>query len=87
MLTTAGPAARAAAEKLVPETAAPAAAEAAPAGPGAAAGAWITVGVGSKVVRRPSHSGLSVATTNSTATATVTACEKINQVLCILRSS
>ena len=33
---------------------------------------------------RCSHSGLSVAITNSTATATVTACEKINQVLRIV---
>ena len=35
-------------------------------------------------VPRCSHSGFSVATTNSTATATVTACEKINQVLRIV---
>jgi hypothetical protein len=35
---------------------------------------------------RPSHSGFKVATTKSNATAIVTACEKINQILRIGKS-
>src|SRR5689334_19489854 len=45
------------------------------------AGADPMPGAGTPATRCGSHSGFSVATTNSTATATVTACEKRSQVL------
>ena len=70
-LTTAGIAARAAALR-----------------PGAAApgGAWTTETVTGSSVRPLSQSGFNVATTNSAATSTVTACEKISQSLRIART-
>ncbi|MFO1286447.1 MAG: hypothetical protein U1F49_07905 [Rubrivivax sp.] len=80
MLTTAGAARRAAWLKLFDASAGAPAADDAPAA--CRGGACVSVGSGSTLLPplRGSHSGLSVATTNSTASATVTACAKRSQV-------